>query len=178
MDKKGSFKPIIWIMVISLAIAALWDKIPFLKNAVGALLNPSAGALLNWDLTFGMLIIVFFIALFTTLIQKYTTDQDALKKLKLNQKALQKEMKKFRDQPGKMAELQKQSMAAIPETFKLTSRSIVYTGVPFILLFRWFMDFFDILGDPRFLLGLNWFWFYLIFTMVFSGILRKYLKVA
>ena len=178
MNKKGSFKSIIWIMVISLAIAFFWDKIPFLKNGVASLLNPTAGALLTWNLTWGMMIIVFFIALLTTLIQKYTTDQEALKKLKINQKALQKEMKKFRDQPTKMAELQKQSMAAIPETFKLTSRSIVYTGVPFILLFRWFMDFFIILGDPRFLGFLNWFWFYLIFTMVFSGVLRKYLKVA
>ena len=178
MDKKGSFKPIIWIMVISLAIAALWDKIPFLKNGVGALLNPSAGALLNWDLTWGMVIIVFLIALLTTLIQKYTTDQEALKALKKNQKFLQKEMKKFKDMPDKMMELQKQSMAAIPETFKLTSRSIVYTGIPFILLFRWFMDFFETLGSPVFLGFLNWFWFYLIFTMIFSGILRKYLKVA
>jgi len=178
MDKKASFKPIIWIMVISLAIAFFWDKIPFLKSSVGALLNPTAGALLNWNLTWGMFIIIFVIALLTTLIQKYTTDQEALKKLKVNQKALQKEMKKYRDQPAKMTELQKQSMAAIPETFKLTSRSIVYTGIPFILLFRWFMDFFAGAGDPRFLLGLNWFWFYLIFTMIFSGILRKYLKVA
>ena len=178
MDKKGSFKPIIWIMVISLAIAFFWDKIPFLKNSVDALLSPTAGALLTWNLTYGMLIIVFLIALLTTLIQKYTTDQEALRKLKINQKSLQAEMKKYRDQPTKMAELQKQSMAAIPETFKLTSRSIVYTGVPFILLFRWFMDFFETSGNAVFLGFLNWFWFYLIFTMIFSGILRKYLKVA
>ena len=178
MDKKGSLKSIVWIMLISLAIAGFWDKIPFLKNSVHYILNPSAGALLNWNLTWGMVIIVLLIALLTTLIQKYATDQVALKKLKADQKALQAEMKKYKDQPGKMAELQKQSMAAIPETFKLTSRSIVYTGVPFILLFRWFMDTFAALGDPKFLGFFTWFWFYLIFTMVFSGILRKYLKVA
>ncbi|MFC1710665.1 EMC3/TMCO1 family protein [Nanoarchaeota archaeon] len=176
--KQGSFKLIIWIMIISLAIAFFWDTIPFVKNAVHSVLDPSAGALLQWDLDWGMAILVLLIAILTTLIQKYTTDQVALKELKKTQKAVQEEMKKFKHMPDKMMELQKKQMAAIPETFKLSSRSMVYTGVPFILLFRWFMDVFELLGDPKIFGFFGWIWFYLIFVMVFSGFLRKYLKVA
>ena len=86
MKKEGSFKPIFFVMVVSLIIAFYWDKIDFIKNSVHAVLNPSAGALLNWDVTFGMLIIVFVIGLVTTIVQKYATDQKTLKELKKNRR--------------------------------------------------------------------------------------------
>jgi uncharacterized membrane protein (DUF106 family) len=123
------------------------------------------------------MIIVFLITLITTVIQKYATDQKALKELKEEQKLLNEEMKKFRADPEKMMELNKKNMEIIPKTFKLTSRSILFTGIPFILFFRWFNDFFITKGSPLFFGFLSWFWFYFIFAMVFSGILRKYMKV-
>lgn len=183
-NKKGSFVPIIIVMVISLAMAAYWDNIAVIKNTVHAILDPSAGALLNWDLTIGMLIIVFIITLITTIIQKYTTDQKELKKLRDEQKTLQKEMQKYKDNPAKLTELQKKSFEFIPKTFKLTSRAMLFTGIPFILLFRWFYDTFNAISvanngvDPVFLGFLPWFWFYLISAMVFSGFLRKWMKVV
>ncbi|MCX6746833.1 MAG: EMC3/TMCO1 family protein [Candidatus Pacearchaeota archaeon] len=176
--KDGSFMPIIFVMIASVVIAACWDQIPFIKNAVHAVLNPSAGVLLKWNIEIGMIIIIFIITLITTLLQKYATDQGALKELKEQQKMLQEEMKKFRDDPGKTAELSKKQFEFIPKTFKLTSRSILFTGIPFILFFRWFNDFFVLLGNPKFFGFLNWFWFYLIFAMLFSSILRKMFKVV
>ncbi len=179
-NKEGSFKPIIFIMIISMGIAFFWDKIPFIKDSVHAVLDPSAGALLNWETTVGMIIIVFVISLLTTLIQKYATDQKALKELKKEQKILQEEMKKYKEHPEKMAELSKKQFAFIPKTFKLTSRAIMFTGIPFILFFRWFNDFFtqEAFVDFTFFGFLSWFWFYLIATMVFSTILRKVFKVV
>lgn len=181
--KEGSWAPMIIVMGISLVIAFAWDKIPALKNAVHAVLDPSAGALLNWNLTIGMLVIVLIINVITTIIQKYATDQEALRELKKEQKILQDEMKKYKDHPEKVAELSKKQFAFFPKTMKLTSRAIMFTGVPFILFFRWFTDIFTTMeatiGAPvRFLGFLNWFWFYLIFTMVFSGFLRKWMKVV
>lgn len=176
--KEGSFKPIIFIMVISLIIAFSWDKIPIIKNSVHAVLGPSAGALLTWNLTMGMLIIVLVINLITMLIQKYATDQEALKELKKEQKIIQEEMKKYKDHPQKVAELSKKQFEFIPRTFKLTSRAVMFTGIPFILFFRWFGDVFVAMGDPKFFGVLSWFWFYLIFTMIFSSILRKVFKVV
>ena len=125
-----------------------------------------------------MLILVFIIALITTLIQKYATDQETLRELKKEQKIIQEEMKKYKDHPEKLIELQKKQFEFIPKTMKLSMRALVFTGVPFILLFRWFMTYFSSIGDPRFFGFLSWFWFYLIFTMIFSSILRKVMKVV
>ena len=177
-NKKGSFLPIILVMIASLLIAAFWDSAPFIKDAVHSVLDPTAGKLLSWNITAGMILIIFLITLITTLLQKYATDQKALKELKEQQKILNEEIKKYKDNPEKTAELSKKQFEFIPKTFKLTSRAIMYTGVPFILFFRWFYDIFNVLGQPKFFGFLPWFWFYLIFAMVFSSILRKVLKVV
>lgn len=178
MNKEGSFLPMILVMILSLVIAGCWDSVEVIKNSVHSFLDPSAGALLNWNLTWGMLIIVFIITLFTTLIQKYATDQKALKELREEQKLIQKEVEKFKDHPEKMAELSKKQLEFLPRTMKLTSRGLLFTGVPFILFFRWFHDTFTTMGDPVFLGFMNWFWFYFIFAIVFGSILRKMLKVV
>lgn len=176
--KEGSWTPMIIVMGLSLAIAFFWDKVSFIQDSVHYVLDPSAGALLNWNITLGMLVIVFIISSLTTVIQKYATDQEALRELKKEQKILQEEMKKYKDHPEKVAELSKKQLQFIPKTFKLTSRAIMFTGVPFILFFRWFNDAFTAMGDPKFFGFLSWFWFYLISMMIFSSILRKTFKVV
>lgn len=110
--KEGSFMPMIIVMLASLAIAFLWDKVPAIKNAIHVVLNPTAGALMNWNLTFGLIIIVFILTLITTLVQKYTTDQKTLKELKAEQKELQKQMKEFKNHPEKLMDLQKKTNGA------------------------------------------------------------------
>jgi len=176
--KEGSFKAIIYIMIASLAIAFFWDSLPFIKNSVHAVLNPTIGVLFNWNLDWGMLFMVLLISIFMTVIQKYTTDQETLKEMRKEQKILQDEMKKYKDDPAKVMALQKKSFEFIPKTFKLSMRAMAYTGIPIILLFRWFMDFFVALSDPKIFGILNWFWFYLIASILFSSILKKLLKVV
>jgi len=177
-NAKGGFLPIILVMVISLAVAFYWDKVSWIKDSVNAVLNPTAGVLLNWNITIGMIVVVFVITIITTLIQKYATDQKALKELKDEQKLLQQEMKKVQNQPEKVAELSKKQMEAMPKMFKLNSRSMLFTGIPFILFYRWFYDYFTLIGDVKFFGFLNWFWCYFILLMIFSGLIRKWLKVA
>ena len=170
-----------WIALgLSMIIAYSWDsaKMSSIKKGIHWLLDPTAGALLNWELTVGMLIIIFILSLVMTLIQKYTTDQVELKKIKIEQKALQKEMKASRQDPKKTAELQKKNMAMIPKQFKLSMGSIAYTAIPFVLFFRWFDDFFTAMSNPKFFGFLGWFWFYLIAYMIFSSIIKKKLDVA
>jgi uncharacterized membrane protein (DUF106 family) len=181
--KEGSFKPIFFIMIISLIIAFAWDKVPIIQNSVHSVLDPTAGALLTWNLTGGMLLLVLMITLITTVIQKYATDQEALRDLKKEQKILQEEMKKYKDHPEKVAELSKKQLEFIPKTFKLTSRAVMFTGIPFILFFRWFSDVFILMeatiGEPvKFFGFFSWFWFYLVFAMIYSSILRKVFKVV
>lgn len=176
--KQGSFKGIFIVMTISLLIAFFWDSISIIKNTAGSILNPTAGILLGWNLTYGMILLVFVIAIFMTLVQKYGTDQETLRELKKEQKILQEEMKKYKEHPEKIMELQKKQLAFIPKTMKLSMRPIVYTAIPLILFFRWFMDFFSSIGDPKFFGFLSWFWFYIIGSIIFSSILRKVFKVV
>lgn len=178
MNKEGSFKPVVIVLMISLFIAFFWDQLTFLTNFVHSILDPTAGALILWDLHFGMLIIVFILTFITTLVQKYTTDQKTLKELKNEQKEINKKAKEFSHDPQKMLEIQKGLWPNTAKTFKLSMSSIVYTSVPLILFFRWFMDFFKSIGDPVFFGFLGWFLFYLIFMFIFNAIIKKLLKVV
>ncbi|MCK5043542.1 DUF106 domain-containing protein [Candidatus Pacearchaeota archaeon] len=178
MNKEGSFKPIIFVMLASLAIAFFWETTSWIKDSVHAVLDPSAGALLNWNLVFGMILIVLLITLITTLVQKYATDQKTLKEMKKEQKILQAEIKKYKEHPEKLMELQKKQFAFVPKTMKLSMRAIMFTGIPFVLFFRWFGDFFTTLGDPKFFGCMSWFVFYILFSIIFSSIFRKIFKVV
>src|SRR3989344_6402185 len=134
---EGSFTLIIFMMLIALLIASLWEKTPAIKNSVHYVLNPSAGFLLDWNLNIGMLIVVLAITLLTTIVQKYATDQKALKELKKEQKEIQKQMKEFKAHPEKYMELQKKSLPLVWKQMKLSMHGMVYMAIPFIFFFRW-----------------------------------------
>ncbi len=176
--KEGSFAPIYIAMLVSLLVAFLWAKISFIHDWAHAILDPTAGALLNWNVNWGMVIIVFILSYVIMLVQKYGTDQKTLKEMKKEQKRLNEEMKKVKDTPDKFMEMQKESMKLMGPMMKLSMRPIVYTAIPLILFFRWFQDYFGAVGNPHILGIFSWFWFYLIFSIIFSSILRKWMDVA
>lgn len=177
-NKEGSFRLIGIVMALSFAVAIFWNQFSWIKGSVHAILDPTAGVLLDWNTTVGMIIILIVITLITTLVQKYATDQTALKELRKEQKLLQQEMKKYRDHPEKMLELNKKSMEFFPKTMKLNSRAMAVTIIPLAIFFRWFSDYFLLIPDFRFLGFMTWFWFYLVFSLILSAILRKYLDVV
>lgn len=166
------------LMAISLLLIFLWNSVPALKNSVGAALDPTAGALINWNLTLGSLVVFFFIALVTTIVQKYATDQETLRELRKEQKELQKDMNNYKDNPKKMMEIQKSIWPTTMKIMQVSMKGSLFTIIPFLLFFRWFMDFFVAMGSPKFFGFMNWFWFYLLSILVFSSILRKTLKVV
>lgn len=176
--KEGSFKGFFIIMIVSLAIALFWNSIPIIKNSVSAILNPTAGALLNWSLNWGMTVLVLVIAIFTTILQKYGTDQKMLKELKAEQKRLSAEAKELRHDPEKAMKKQGEITKISISMMKLSFRPIIYTAIPLFLFFRWFMDYFTAVGNPAIFGFFNWFWFYLLFSVIFSSILRKVFNVA
>ncbi|HUW43509.1 MAG TPA: EMC3/TMCO1 family protein [Bacillota bacterium] len=178
MNKEGSFKGIFIVMLLALLIAFFWEKVSWIRDAANFILNPTAGALLNWNVTIGMTLLVILIAILMTLVQKYGTDQKTLGEMKKEQKEVQEEIKKAKEHPEKMMELQKKQFAFLPKMMKLSMRPIIYTSIPLILFFRWFMDFFAAAGNIKFFGFLNWFWFYLLGSMIFSSILRKIFKVV
>ena len=181
MEKKGSANRVFMIMsilsILALGVAFLWNQIPIIKNSVSYILNPTFGKIINWNLTWGSIIVFFILAVITTLIQKFGTDQETLRELKKEQKKDQEEIKKYRDDPKKFLELQKKSGPTTWRIMEISMKSSVFTIIPFVLLFRWFMDFFAQAGSPKFFGLLSWFWFYLISVIVFNIILKKVFKV-
>lgn len=169
-------KTMFLVLGISMLVALLWDNIPVIKDTIHSLLNPTIGSLLNWNVSLGLLIVTAIIVLITTVIQKQFTDQVALKGIKEEQKKLQEQMKEQKSNPQKLMELQKKSMELAFEMMPLSMRPLMYTAVPFILFLRWFGDYFT--ANPAEILGfLSWFWAYIIFSIFFSLIFRKLLKV-
>ena len=168
------------VMLASVLIAALWNSVPMIKEIVHFVLDPTAGSLLRWNITYGMLILVLIISLVIILFQKYGTDQETLRQIKKEQKLAREEMKKYKHDPEKLLEFNKKQMEKMPQIFSITMRPLVYTFVPLVLFFRWFSDFFSAPGMEsfRFFGLLSWFWFYLIFSIIFSSVFRKVLKVA
>lgn len=65
--KEGSYMPIFVILLISMLIAMFWNSFPVIKDNVHKILDPSAGALLDWNITYGFLILIFIITLIMTL---------------------------------------------------------------------------------------------------------------
>lgn len=165
------------VMIISLSIAFAWERVPIIKDSVHVALDPSVGKILDWNKTFGLIIITLILSFIMNLVQKYGTDQETLKQIKADQKELQKEMKEYKDNPEKIMELNKKQLEMMPHILKTTMRPIMYTMVPFILLFRWFGDYF-LVNEFRFFGFLSWFWVYLILSIVFSQIFRKVMKIA
>ncbi len=164
------------VMIVSLAVATLWDKVPIIGEVVHIAFDPSLGALLNWDVTIGLLIITAILNLITTLLHKHVTDQDLLKQIKEEQKLVNEEMKLYKSNPEKTMELSKKSMELAFKTFPITMRPVVYTAIPFILLIRWFGDYFK--ENPAKILGfMSGLWGYIVFFIIFSIIFRKILKV-
>jgi uncharacterized membrane protein (DUF106 family) len=170
-------KTLFLINCLALILAFFWNSIPYVRDTAHAILNPSVGVLLDWNITWGLIIVSFFISLIISMLQKYTTDQKLLKEIKVEQKFVQEEMKKYKGHPEKLLELQKKQMEFFLKTFDITIRPALYTSIPFILLFRWFNDYF--VANPVKIFGfLGWIWAYLIFSILFSIVFRKLFKLA
>ncbi len=164
------------VMIVSLVIASLWNTIPFIKDTIHLILNPTAGALLNWNTDIGMIIVTLIIILLITLVQKFTIDAETMAEIKKEQKFLKEEMKTYKEHPEKMMELQKKQLEMIPRTFEITMKPLIYTAIPIILFFRWFNDYFTAV-DVKIFGFFSWFWAYLLLSIIFSLILRKILKL-
>jgi len=164
------------ILLIPLAVAFLWDSTPIIKESAHLVFDPTIGALLNWSLNIGFIFIVAVFTLITVLVQKYATDQDLLKTIKEEQKIVQQEMKLAKENPEKTMELSKKSLELTMKAMPIAMRPLIYTSIPFILSLRWFGDYFSV-ANVKVFGFFGWIWAYILFSIVFSIIFRKALKV-
>jgi len=174
------------VMLLGVGVTLLWDSIPSIKEGVHAALDPTLGKLLNTHLNLGFFAVILFFTILTTILQKYLTDQAMLKHLREEQKAIQAEMKQFRDNPEKVLELNQKSMEIVMKIMPLSMRPVMYTTVPFLLLLRWFGDYFSAAGAIK-IFGIfkaqgsflfpGWVWAYLLGSIFVSIFVRKWMKV-
>jgi len=123
-------------------------------------------------------IISFLLTLVTTLIYKYMTDQEVMKTLKADIKALQAKMKEHKDDKDRMMSFQKEAMTKNMEYMKKSFKPMLVTFVPIIFIFGWLRGYYEGLGNPDVFFGLSWLWTYIIFSIVISIGLRKILKIS
>jgi uncharacterized membrane protein (DUF106 family) len=127
------------------------------------------------------------LALGSTLVYKYATDQNLMKAMREEIKKIQAEMKENKSNPQKIAELQSKAM---PLNMKLMSQSfkpMILTIVPFIIIFMLLGKIYGsmtVVSLPfhfplsKLTTGLGWIGTYIIFSMVFTTVFRKALKIA
>jgi len=114
-----------------------------------------------------IIFISFIITLISTLVYKYTTNQKLMKSLKEEIVILQKKGKKDKEIWNKQMTIMKNSLA-----------STFYTFIPIIILFRWLSTH---MSTEKIIniwfIHIGWLGTYVIFTIVFSYVVRKILKV-
>lgn len=102
-----------------------------------ALLDPILNPLLQLPVLWSIILLSFIIALIISVIYKFTTDQDLMKRLKGEMKEFQKEMKELKDHPEKMMEVQKKAMQTNMKYMMQSMKSTLFTFLPIIIIFGW-----------------------------------------
>jgi uncharacterized membrane protein (DUF106 family) len=136
--------------------------------------------LFGWTINFNQTFAIFFVtAVFTllsTLVYKFTTKQDMIKKLKEETKQMNKEIRSSVNNPKKVKEIEKKLWENNITLFKQNLIPMIITLVPFLLLFGWLKTAFEVYTEPLF--GyFGWFGTYIIMTLILSLVFRKILKV-
>lgn len=101
------------------------------------LLDPFMNPLLKLSPFWAVFLIAALISLAITLVYKYATDQEHMRKLKEKMKGYQEKMRNLRDQPEKMMKVQQEAMKLNMELMKHSFKPTLYTMIPIILIFGW-----------------------------------------
>lgn len=169
---KKSTVALLVVLAFALYIGYAWERLDAVRAGVHAVLDPTFGTLIAWNSFIGFLLVVAFISFCLMLAQKYLTDQKEMKRLREEHKALQKQMKEFKDHPEKVTELTKKQLALMGPMMHITFRAFTYTGIPVILFFRWFQE----ILTPVY--GGWWLFYYIVASMIFTSLFKKWFKVA
>jgi len=100
-------------------------------------LNPILQPLLNTSPFWAIVILALVISLAITLVYKYATNQDEMKRLKLEQKEYQKRLKGLRSQPDEMMKVQKEAMKKNMDYMKHSFKATLITMLPILIIFGW-----------------------------------------
>src|SRR5574342_690488 len=102
-----------------------------------AFFDSAFGFLLNCLPLLAIALVSYVISLLITLIYKWTTNQQEMKRLKDELKEHQTKMKTHKDDPEKMMAIQKQAMAVNMQYMAKSMKSTFITFIPILLIFVW-----------------------------------------
>ena len=122
------------------------------------------------------------LALGSTLVYKYATDQSLIKAVREEIKKIQGEIKANKEDPKQVAELHKKMTPLNLRIMTQSLKPMIITIVPFLLIFFVLKNTYEELGQIiplSFWEGhLGWIGTYIIFSLIFTTVFRKALKVA
>jgi uncharacterized membrane protein (DUF106 family) len=101
------------------------------------ILDPVLQPLLGLGPFWAILVLSLIISLLITLVYKYATNQNEMKRLKDEQKEYQKRLKELRSQPDQMMKVQKEAMKKNMEYMKHSFKATLITMLPIIIIFSW-----------------------------------------
>lgn len=119
---------------------------------------------------------------------KKLTNKEEFDRLKQKQKELREKMKEYKDNPEKMAEIQKEMLQSSMGSMKLTFKPMIISFIPLLLIIyglrKLYVDMTHV-GNiiswpwnlPIIADGAGWFLCYVIFSLIFSLVLRKVFKL-
>jgi len=133
-----------------------------------------------------IIIISFLVTLFQILIYKRFSDQQRIKEIKERQKAINLDLRNARDEK-KMKELNTEIMHLSTELMRLSMKPMIITLLPLLLVFWLLKEGYNNAGVGNIISwganlplignGAGWLLSFILFTLVFNLLLRKFLKV-
>lgn len=120
----------------------------------------------------GIVVAAILVSLFISLVNYFVLDKEKMHSLRNRQKEIQEEMKKHKDNPTKLMELQKEMFSHMGSTFKHSLKPMMITFIPLILLFPMLRT--TLLTTE---IAKTWLWWYIGSSLVASMIFRKLFKL-
>ena len=205
-QQKEQMKKLLESMLMALGFFILFGIliIPGLReglaSALGVVLNPLANAVGHDNFLITILILAVVTGIYTSIVQKYTTNWELMEKSKQYQKqirALQKELLEakrannktlIKKLDKKREEIMRKQTQFSGEMFRQQMKPMAYIGIITIPIFMWIWEyvgvasletvFFPLLGEKaltaRFVLGLPyWVFWYMICSIPLAQVIRK-----
>ncbi len=100
-------------------------------------LNPLFMPILNSSPFWGIAILALIISLIVTLVYKWVTDQNEMKRLKEEQKSFQARLKDLKGNQEEFMKVQKEAMQVNMQYMKHSFKPTLFTIIPIFLIFGW-----------------------------------------
>lgn len=150
---------------------------------MGAIIDSIFNFLFGWAVAIsplvGIIFVSFVLSLLSTLSWKYLTDQILLKELREKTKALHAQVKNNKDNPAKLKEINskmaKENLESLKLQYKQSIKPMIATLIPFAFAFSWIRN--NSAFQADIFLSFGGVGSYIIFSIIFSMILRKAMKV-